>query len=42
LTVSTTTTTYGGTPGYLGYGWWELLGSEAKYGKTFYSWLRIS
>lgn len=42
LTIATTTTTLGGTPGYLGYGWWELLGSETKYTKTFYSWLRIA
>jgi hypothetical protein len=42
LTIATTTTTFGGTPGYLGYGWWELLGSETKYTRTFYSWLRIA
>jgi hypothetical protein len=42
LTIATTTTTFGGTPGYLGYGWWELLGSETKYSRTLYTWLRIA
>lgn len=42
VTMSTKTTTYGGTPGYLGYGSWELLGSETKYTRTIYSWLRIA
>ena len=42
ITMSTKTTTYGGTPGYLGYGSWELLGSETKYTRTIYSWLRIA
>lgn len=42
VTLSTKTTTYGGTPGYLGYGSWELLGSETKYTRTIYSWLRIA
>lgn len=42
VTLSSKTTVYGGQPGYLGYGSWELLGSEAKYGTTIYSWLRIA
>lgn len=42
ITFSTKTTQYGGTPGYLGYGSWELLGSETKYTRTIYSWLRIA
>lgn len=42
LTIATTTTTFGGKPGYLGYGSWELLGSETKYTRTFYTWLRIA
>lgn len=42
LTIATTTTTFGGTPGYLGYGSWELLGSETKYTRTLYTWLRIA
>lgn len=42
ITMSTKTTTYGGKPGYLGYGSWELLGSETKYTRTIYSWLRIA
>jgi predicted component of type VI protein secretion system len=42
ITLSTKTTTLGGNPGYLGYGSWELLGSETKYTRTFYSWLRVA
>ena len=42
VTTSTKTTTYGGRPGYLGYGSWELLGSETKYTRTIYSWLRVA
>lgn len=42
ITMTTKTTTYGGKPGYLGYGSWELLGSETKYTRTIYSWLRIA
>ena len=42
LTMTTKTTVYGGSPGYLGYGSWELLGSETKYTRTIYSWLRIA
>lgn len=42
ITFSTKTTVLGGTPGYLGYGSWELLGSETKYTRTFYSWLRVA
>lgn len=42
ITMSTVTTTYGGTPGYLGYGSWEFMGSETKYTRTIYSWLRIA
>lgn len=42
ITMSTQTTTLGNTPGYLGYGSWELLGSETKYTRTFYSWLRVA
>lgn len=42
VTITSTTTTRGGQPGYLGYGSWELLGSETKYGTTIYSWVRIA
>ena len=42
VTISSTTSVRGGQPGYLGYGSWELLGSETKYGTTIYSWLRIA
>lgn len=42
ITMSSKTTTLGGSPGYLGYGSWELLGSETKFTRTIYSWLRIA
>ena len=42
ITMSSKTTTLGGKPGYLGYGSWELLGSETKFTRTIYSWLRIA
>jgi len=42
ITFSTKTTVLGGQPGYLGYGSWELVGSETKYTRTFYSWLRVA
>lgn len=42
ITMSTKTTVNGGTPGYLGYGSWELLGSETKYTRTLYSWMRVA
>lgn len=42
ITMSTKTTSFGGKPGYLGYGSWELIGSETKYTRTIYSWLRIA
>lgn len=42
ITMVSKTTTLGGQPGYLGYGSWELLGSETKYTRTFYSWLRVA
>lgn len=42
VTTSTKTTVLGGMPGYLGYGSWELLGSETKFTRTIYSWLRIA
>lgn len=42
ITFSTKTTVLGGKPGYLGYGSWELVGSETKYTRTFYSWLRVA
>ncbi|MNO52432.1 GP11 baseplate wedge protein [compost metagenome] len=42
ITMSTKTTVFGGEPGYLGYGSWELLGSDTKYTRTIYSWLRIA
>jgi hypothetical protein len=42
ITMSTKVTQYGGKPGYLGYGSWELLGSETKYTRTIYSWLRVA
>lgn len=28
--------------GYIGYGSWQLLGSETKYSKTIYTWLRVA
>lgn len=42
VTLSTQTLVHGGAPGYLGYGSWELIGSETKFTRTIYNWLRIA
>lgn len=42
VVLSTQTLSHGGSPGYLGYGSWELMGSETKFTRTIYSWLRIA
>lgn len=42
VTMETKTVSFGGQPGYLGYGSWELIGSETIFGRTIYSWLRVA
>lgn len=42
VTFSSVVNTLGGDVGYIGYGSWQLLGSETKYSKTIYSWLRVA
>lgn len=40
-TFTSNVTTLGGDVGYLGYGSWQLLGSETKYTRTIYTWVRV-
>lgn len=43
VNLVTVTNTIGGDDiGYIGYGSWQLLGSETKYSKTIYTWLRVA
>lgn len=42
VTFESNVTVLGGDVGYLGYGFWQLLGTETKYTRTIYNWLRVS
>jgi hypothetical protein len=42
VTFTSEVQTLGGDVGYIGYGTWQLLGSETKYSKMIYSWLRVA
>lgn len=42
VTFTSEVQTLGGDVGYIGYGTWQLLGSETKYTKTIYSWMRVA
>lgn len=42
LTLTSVVQQYGGTTGYYGYGSWEYLGTETKFTKSLYYWLRVA
>ena len=42
LTLTSVVQQYGGVTGYYGYGSWEYLGTETKFSKSLYYWLRVA